>query len=332
MKEINVAVTGGAGQIAYSLLPRLVSGETFGVDTKVNLRLIEIPQVVDKLEGTIMELIDCGFEQTGSLLATADIKEGVKDAHWVLLVGSIPRGIVVDGKKIEERSDLLKINGGIFTDQGEAIGKLAQEDAKILVVGNPANTNALIGRTKSENPAQSWFAMTALDANRAKAQLAEKAGAEISSVTNMTVWGNHSPTMYPDPYNAQIDGVSAVEVINDLDWVENKYLPLVQQRGKAVIDARGASSAASAANAAIDTVKAVDNKTEEGDWFSAAVPSDGSYGIPEDIIFGFPLTSNGQGKVDIVQGIELNDFAQAKIKITTDELLSEKEAVKDLLD
>ena len=332
MKEINVAVTGGAGQIAYSLLPRLVSGETFGVDTKVNLRLIEIPQVVDKLEGTIMELIDCGFEQTGSLLATADIKEGVKDAHWVLLVGSIPRGIVVDGKKIEERSDLLKINGGIFTDQGEAIGKLAQKDAKILVVGNPANTNALIGRTKSENPTQSWFAMTALDANRAKAQLAEKAGAEISSVTNMTVWGNHSPTMYPDPYNAQIDGVSAVEVINDLDWVENKYLPLVQQRGKAVIDARGASSAASAANAAIDTVKAVDNQTKEGDWFSAAVPSDGSYGIPEDLIFGFPLTSNGQGKVDIVQGIELNDFAQAKIKITTDELLSEKEAVKDLLD
>ena len=332
MKEINVAVTGGAGQIAYSLLPRLVSGETFGVDTKVNLRLIEIPQVVDKLEGTIMELIDCGFEQTGSLLATADIKEGVKDAHWVLLVGSIPRGIVVDGKKIEERSDLLKINGGIFTDQGEAIGKLAQEDAKILVVGNPANTNALIGRTKSENPAQSWFAMTALDANRAKAQLAEKAGAEISSVTNMTVWGNHSPTMYPDPYNAQIDGVSAVQVINDLDWVENEYLPLVQQRGKAVIDARGASSAASAANAAIDTVKAVDKQTKEGDWFSAAVPSDGSYGIPEDLIFGFPLTSNGQGKVDIVQGIELNDFAQAKIKITTDELLSEKEAVKDLLD
>ena len=332
MKEINVAVTGGAGQIAYSLLPRLVSGETFGVDTKVNLRLIEIPQVVDKLEGTIMELIDCGFEQTGSLLATADIKEGVKDAHWVLLVGSIPRGIVVDGKKIEERSDLLRINGGIFTDQGEAIGKLAQKDAKILVVGNPANTNALIGRTKSENPAQSWFAMTALDANRAKAQLAEKAGADISSVTNMAVWGNHSPTMYPDPYNAQIDGVSAVEVINDLDWVQNEYLPLVQQRGKAVIDARGASSAASAANAAIDTVKAVDNQTEEGDWFSAAIPSDGSYGIPEDLIFGFPLTSNGEGKVDIVQGVELNDFARAKIKITTDELLSEKEAVKDLLD
>ena len=332
MKEINVAVTGGAGQIAYSLLPRLISGETFGSDTKVNLRLIEIPQVVEKLEGTIMELVDCGFKQTGSLLATADIREGVKDADWILLVGSIPRGIVVDGKKIEERSDLLRINGGIFTGQGEAIGELAKEDAKILVVGNPANTNALIGRTKSNNPTQSWFAMTALDANRAKAQLAEKAGVDIASVTNMTIWGNHSPTMYPDPYNAKIDGVSAVEAVNDLDWIEKEYLPLVQQRGKAVIDARGASSAASAANAAIDTVKAVDSQTTKGDWFSAAVPSDGSYGIPEGLIFGFPLRTSDQGSVQIVQGIELNDFAKSKIKVTTEELLSEKEAVKDLLD
>jgi malate dehydrogenase len=332
MKEINVAVTGGAGQIAYSLLPRLISGETFGADTKVNLRLVEIPQVLNKLEGTIMELVDCGFKQTGSLLATADIKEGIKNADWVLLVGSIPRGIVVDGKKIEERSDLLRINGGIFTGQGEAIGELAKEDAKILVVGNPANTNALIGRTKSNNPTQSWFAMTALDANRAKAQLAEKAGVDIASVTNMTIWGNHSPTMYPDPYNAKIDGVSAVEIINDLDWIENEYLPLVQQRGKAVIDARGASSAASAANAVIDTVKAVDSQTAEGDWFSAAVPSDGSYDIPEGLIFGFPLRSSDQGSVEIVQGIELNDFAKSKIKVTTEELLSEKEAVKDLLD
>ena len=196
MKEINVAVTGGAGQIAYSLLPRLISGETFGKDTKVNLRLIEIPQVVDKLEGTIMELVDCGFKQTGSLKATTDIKEGVEDAHWVLLVGSIPRGIVFEGKKIEERSDLLRINGGIFTSQGEAVGELAQEDAKILVVGNPANTNALIGRTKSNNLTQSWFAMTALDANRAKAQLAEKAGVDIASVTNMTIWGNHSLSLH----------------------------------------------------------------------------------------------------------------------------------------
>ena len=269
MKEINVAVTGGAGQIAYSLLPRLISGETFGSDTKVNLRLIEIPQVVDKLQGTIMELIDCGFEQTGELIATSDIKEGVKDADWILLVGSIPRGIVIDGKKIEERSDLLKINGGIFTDQGSAIGELAKSDAKILVVGNPANTNALIGMHSANNSSQQWFAMTALDANRAKAQLAEKAAVEISSIKNMIIWGNHSPTMYPDPYNATVNGVSAAEVINDSLWLEDSYLPLVQQRGKAVIDARGASSAASAANAAIDTVKAVINPTKEGDCFSA---------------------------------------------------------------
>ncbi|MDA7553856.1 malate dehydrogenase [Gammaproteobacteria bacterium] len=331
MKEINVAVTGGAGQIAYSLLPRLVSGETFGPDTKVNLRLIEIPQVVDKLQGTIMELIDCGFDQTGDLTATSDIKEGVKDADWVLLVGSIPRGIVIDGKKIEERSDLLKINGGIFTDQGSAIGELAKSDARILVVGNPANTNALIGMNKANNPSQQWFAMTALDANRAKAQLAEKANVEISSVKNMVIWGNHSPTMYPDPYNATIDGQSAAEVINDSTWIEDEYLPLVQQRGKAVIDARGASSAASAANAAIDTVKSVMNPTNDGDCFSAAIVSDGSYSVPEGLIFGFPLRTTEEGKVEIIQGIELNEFAQTKIKVTTDELESEREAVADLI-
>ena len=331
MKEINVAVTGGAGQIAYSLLPRLVSGETFGSDTKVNLRLIEIPQVVDKLQGTIMELIDCGFEQTGELTATSDIREGVKDADWVLLVGSIPRGIVIDGKKIEERSDLLKINGGIFTDQGAAIGDLSKPDAKILVVGNPANTNALIGMNSANNAGQQWFAMTALDANRAKAQLAEKAKVEISSLKNMIIWGNHSPTMYPDPYNATIHGTSAAEVINDIDWLEDDYLPLVQQRGKAVIDARGASSAASAANAAIDTVKSVINPTQEGDCFSAAVVSDGSYGVPEGLIFGFPLRTNQAGEVEIVQGIEINDFAKSKIQITTEELESEREAVADLI-
>jgi malate dehydrogenase len=308
-----------------------VSGETFGSDTKVNLRLIEIPQVVDKLQGTIMELIDCGFEQTGELTATSDIREGVKDADWVLLVGSIPRGIVIDGKKIEERSDLLKINGGIFTDQGAAIGELSKPDAKILVVGNPANTNALIGMNSANNVGQQWFAMTALDANRAKAQLAEKAKVEISSLKNMIIWGNHSPTMYPDPYNATIDGNSAAEVINDTNWLEDDYLPLVQQRGKAVIDARGASSAASAANAAIDTVKSVINPTQEGDCFSAAVVSDGSYGVPEGLIFGFPLRTNPAGKVEIVQGIEINDFAKSKIQITTEELESERKAVADLI-
>jgi malate dehydrogenase len=308
-----------------------VSGETFGSDTKVNLRLIEIPQVVDKLQGTIMELIDCGFEQTGELTATSDIREGVKDADWVLLVGSIPRGIVIDGKKIEERSDLLKINGGIFTDQGTAIGELSKPDAKILVVGNPANTNALIGMNSANNDGQQWFAMTALDANRAKAQLAEKAKVEISSLKNMIIWGNHSPTMYPDPYNATIDGNSAAEVINDINWLEDDYLPLVQQRGKAVIDARGASSAASAANAAIDTVKSVINPTQEGDCFSAAVVSDGSYGVPEGLIFGFPLRTNPAGEVEIVQGIEINDFAKSKIQITTEELESERKAVADLI-
>ena len=331
MKEINVAVTGGAGQIAYSLLPRLVSGETFGLDTKVNLRLIEIPQVVEKLQGTIMELTDCGFDQTGELIATSDIKVGVKDADWVLLVGSIPRGIVIDGKKIEERSDLLKINGGIFTDQGAAIGELAKSDAKVLVVGNPANTNALIGMNSAGNNQQEWFAMTALDANRAKAQLAEKAKVDISTLKNMIIWGNHSPTMYPDPYNATIDGTSAAEVINDSKWLEEEYLPLVQQRGRAVIDARGASSAASAANAAIDTVKSVINPTPEGDCFSAAVVSDGSYGVPKGLIFGFPLKTTKEGKVEIIQGIKLNEFAQSKIKVTTDELESEREAVADLI-
>ena len=331
MKEINVAVTGGAGQIAYSLLPRLVSGETFGADTKVNLRLIEIPQVVEKLQGTIMELTDCGFDQTGELIATSDIKEGVKDADWILLVGSIPRGIVIDGKKIEERSDLLKINGGIFTDQGAAIGQLAKPNAKILVVGNPANTNALIGMNSAGNKQQEWFAMTALDANRAKAQLAEKAKVDISTLKNMIIWGNHSPTMYPDPYNATIDGTSAAEVINDSKWLEEQYLPLVQQRGKAVIDARGASSAASAANAAIDTIKSVINPTADGDCFSAAVVSDGSYGVPEGLIFGFPLKTTKEGKVEIIQGIELNEFAKSKIQVTTDELESEREAVADLI-
>jgi len=331
MKEINVAVTGGAGQISYSLLPRLISGETFGEDIKVNLRLIEIPQVVKKLNGTVMELIDCGFKQTGSLISTSSIEEGVTDADWVILVGSIPRGIVLDGKKIEERSDLLKINGGIFTTQGSAIGKLAKSDAKILVVGNPANTNALIGKNQAKNDSQQWFAMTALDANRAKAQLAQKAGVEISAVTNMTIWGNHSPTMYPDPYNALINGVSAVEVIKDDFWIKNDFLPLVQQRGKAVIEERGASSAASAANAAIDTIKAIENPTLEGNCFSAAIASDGSYGVPEGLFFGYPLKTNTDKTIEIIQGIEINDFAQAKIDTTTKELQSEKDAVKDLL-
>jgi malate dehydrogenase len=214
---------------------------------------------------------------------------------------------------------------------GKALGENAKADAKILVVGNPANTNALIGCTHGNNESQTWMAMTALDANRAKAQVANKCNLEISDIKKMTIWGNHSPTMYPDPYNATINGVSAAETINDDQWLSEEYLPLVQQRGKAVIDARGASSAASAANAAIDTVKAVMNPTPDGDCFSAAIASDGSYGVPQGLIFGFPLRTSANGEVEIIQGIELNEFAQSKIAITTQELESEREAVADLI-
>ena len=329
MKEINVAVTGGAGQISYSLLPRLISRETFGPDTKVNLRLVEIPQVVDKLEGTIMELIDCGFDQTGSLLATADIKEGVDGANWVLLVGSIPRGIVVDGKKIEERSDLLRINGGIFTDQGSAIGGLANKDAKILVVGNPANTNALIGKQHANNASQQWFAMTALDANRAKAQLALKAETDITSVTNMTIWGNHSSTQYPDLYNAKVSGATAIDNVEQ-DWFENDFIPTVQQRGAAIIKARGASSAASAANAAIGHMRDWALGSNDNDWVSMAVYSDGSYGVEKGLIFSFPCVCKN-GDWEIVQGLELNDFSKDKLKATEKELAEERDAVSHLL-
>ena len=263
-------------------------------------------------------------------MSTSDINEAAEDCDWALLVGSIPRGITINGKKIEERGDLLHVNGGIFTDQGNAIGTKGKEDAKILVVGNPANTNALIGKSNSNNNSQLWMAMTALDANRAKAQVSIKTNRSIEDIKGMTIWGNHSPTMYPDLDNASIDGKSVSEIINDNNWIENDFLVRVQQRGKEIIDARGASSAASAANAAIDTVKNVENDTEEGTWFSAAVASDGSYGVPEGLIFGYPLRTEN-GKVEIVQDLELNDYAKAKIEITTNELLEEKEEVKDLI-
>ena len=286
--------------------------------------------MLDKLQGTVLELEDCGFSNCGSIISTSEINEAAEDCDWALLVGSIPRGITINGKKIEERGDLLHVNGGIFTDQGNAIGTKGKEDAKILVVGNPANTNALIGKSNSSNNSQLWMAMTALDANRAKAQISIKTNRPIEDIKRMTIWGNHSPTMYPDLDNASIDGKSVSEIINDNNWIENDFLVRVQQRGKEIIDARGASSAASAANAAIDTVKNVENDTEEGTWFSAAVSSDGSYGIPEGLIFGYPLRTVN-GKVEIVQDLELNDYAKAKIEITTNELLEEKEEVKDLI-
>ena len=242
MKEINVLVTGAAGQIGYALLTRLASGETFGSDVKVNLNLVEVPQVVSRLEGSRMELEDCGFNTLGTVKSFSDMNEASGDIDWALLVGSIPRGITINGKKIEERADLLKINGGIFTEQGKALGENAKADAKILVVGNPANTNALIGSTHGNNASQTWMAMTALDANRAKAQVAKKCDLEISDIKKMTIWGNHSPTMYPDLDNAEIKGESASGWINDQGWIESDFLRIVQQRGKAIIDARGASS------------------------------------------------------------------------------------------
>ena len=328
--RVKVVVTGAAGQIAYSLIPRLVDGKTFGNRT-VDLCLVEIPQVVSKLEGLVMELEDSYFPHMGEVTYTDNFEEASHDADWFLLVGSIPRGIVYEGKKIEERSDLLKINGGIFVGQGKAIGKNGKEDAKILVVGNPANTNALIGKNAAGKDSQLWMAMTMLDSSRAKSVLAKKTNSNIDQVNNMIIWGNHSPTMYPDVENATMNDESISSIINDMNWVENEFLPTVQQRGKAVIDARGASSATSAAKAALDTVIACENATDENNSFSAAVESDGSYGVPEGLICGFPLIADSDGNVTIKQGLELSEFAKQKFQVSIDELSSEREAVKHLM-
>ena len=328
--RVKVVVTGAAGQIAYSLIPRLVDGKTFG-DRIVDLCLVEIPQVVSKLEGLVMELEDSYFPHMGEVTYTDNFEDASHDADWFLLVGSIPRGIVYEGKKIEERSDLLKINGGIFVNQGKAIGSNAKDDAKILVVGNPANTNALIGKNASGKDSQLWMAMTMLDSSRAKSVLAKKTNVNVDQVSNMIVWGNHSPTMYPDIENAVVNGESISSVINDMGWVENEFLPTVQQRGKAVIDARGASSATSAAKAALDTVIACENPTDSNDSFSAAVESDGSYGVPEGLICGFPLSTDGNGVVTIKKGLDLSDFAKQKFQVSIDELISERQAVEHLM-
>ncbi len=328
--RVKVVVTGAAGQIAYSLIPRLVDGKTFG-NRIVDLCLVEIPQVVSKLEGLVMELEDSYFPHMGEVTYTDNFEEASHDADWFLLVGSIPRGIVYEGKKIEERSDLLKINGGIFVGQGKSIGKNGKEDAKILVVGNPANTNALIGKNAAGKDSQLWMAMTMLDSSRAKSVLAKKTNSNIDQVNNMIIWGNHSPTMYPDVENATMNDESISSIINDMNWVENEFLPTVQQRGKAVIDARGASSATSAAKAALDTVIACENATDVNNSFSAAVESDGSYGVPEGLICGFPLITDSDGNVTIKQGLELSEFAKQKFQVSIDELSSEREAVKHLM-
>ncbi|MGB1838963.1 MAG: malate dehydrogenase [Gammaproteobacteria bacterium] len=329
-ERIKVVVTGAAGQIAYSLIPRLVDGRTFG-NKIVDLCLVEIPQVVDKLEGLVMELEDSYFPHMGDVSYTDNFDDASHDADWFLLVGSIPRGIIYEGKKIEERSDLLKINGGIFVKQGESIGKNAKTNAKILVVGNPANTNALIGKNAANNDKQLWMAMTMLDSSRAKSVIAKKVSKTVKDIKHMIIWGNHSPTMYPDIENVFVGGAKGTDVINDNDWVENTFLPTVQQRGKAVIDARGASSATSAAKAALDTIIACENTTEDGDCFSAAVASDGSYGVPEGLICGYPLITLEDGTVEIKRDVTLSEFAKSKFQLSIDELISEKEAVKNLL-
>ena len=331
MKDrVKVVVTGAAGQISYSLIPRLVDGYTFG-EKIVDLELVEIPQVVDKLKGLIMELEDSNFPNMGNVNYTSDFDSAAKDADWFLLVGSIPRGIVFNGKKIEERSDLLQINGGIFVGQGQAIGKYGKSNAKILVVGNPANTNALIGRHAAGNDSQLWMAMTMLDSSRARSVLSKKLNVGIEDISKMIIWGNHSPTMYPDFENIVSNGELGKNLINDMNWVNDDFLPIVQQRGKAVIDSRGASSATSAAKAALDTIVACENPTNSGDCFSAAVITDGSYDLPDGIICGMPLMTTSGGNVEIVRDIVLSDFAKEKIKISTNELIEERSAVEDLL-
>lgn len=323
-KPISVAITGAAGQIGYSLLFRIASGAVFGPDQPVELRLIEIEPGMKPLMGVKMELDDCAFPLLTNIVTTCDLNEGFKGANWVLLVGSVPR------KKGMERSDLLGINGKIFIGQGKAIEANAADDVRILVVGNPCNTNCWIAmQNATKIPANRWFAMTRLDENRAKAQLAEKAGVHVSEVTNMTIWGNHSSTQYPDFYNAKICGKPATEVIKDEEWLKNTFIPVVQKRGAAIIEARGLSSAASAANAAIDTVRSLITPTPEGDWFSVSVCSDGSYGTPKGIMTSLPVRSNGKDW-EIVQGLQINEFSAQRIKETNDELLEEQKAVKEI--
>lgn len=324
-KSARVAVTGAAGQIGYSLLFRIASGEMLGADTEIHLSLLEVEPALPALEGVKMELDDCAFPLLKSITTSSDPEVAFKDADWALLVGSMPR------KAGMERSDLLKINGGIFVGQGNALDKVASENCKVLVVGNPCNTNALIAKNTCKRlSSKNFFAMTMLDQRRAYTQLAQKAGVHSTDVKNVVIWGNHSATQYPDFFNATISGKPATEVISDHDWLKGGFLSTVQQRGAAIIKARGLSSAASAANAAIETIKGLANPTPVGEYFSVAVESDGSYGIPEGMMFGFPVKSDGNSW-EIVQGLEINDFSKEKINLTLKELLEEKEAVQELL-
>lgn len=323
-KTIRVAVTGAAGQIGYALLFRIASGAMFGPDQPVALNLIEIEPAMNALKGVCMELDDCAFPLLTEIVPTCDMNEGFKDVNWALLVGSVPR------KQGMERADLLGINGKIFIGQGKAIEKNAASDVRIVVVGNPCNTNCLIAMKSAPGiPADRWFAMTRLDENRGKSQLASKAGVAVTEVSNLAIWGNHSPTMYPDFYNAKIGGKPAVDVIGDEAWLKETFVPTVGKRGAAIIEARGASSAASAANAVVDTVVSLTTPTPEGDWNSVCVYSEGDYDIEKGLITSFPIRTDGK-KWEIVQGISLNDYSKAQIQKSIDELKAERETVQSL--
>lgn len=322
---VHVTVTGAAGQIGYALLFRIASGQLLGDDQPVVLRLLEIEPALPALQGVVMELDDCSFPLLAGIEATSDLKTAFDGTSWALLVGSVPR------KAGMERGDLLNINGSIFGPQGQAINDHAADDVRVVVVGNPCNTNCLIAREHAKDvPADRFFAMTRLDQNRGKAQLAQKAGVPVAAVTNLAIWGNHSSTQFPDFGNALIGGKPAADVIDDRAWLEGEFIATVQKRGAAIIEARGASSAASAANALVDSVRSIWQPTPEGDNAALAVVSRGEYGVPEGLQFGFPVRSDGQSW-SVVEGFELDDFAQAKIKITTDELLAEREEVRGLL-
>ncbi len=325
-EPIRVAVTGAAGQIGYSLLFRIASGSMFGPNQPVSLHLIEIPPALPALRGVVMELEDCAFPLLHDIVHTTDLDEGFRGVNWALLVGSVPR------KAGMERKDLLNVNGNIFTSQGRSIAENAAPGARILVVGNPCNTNCLIAMSNGAAvPRNQWFAMTRLDENRAKSQLAAKAGVHCSDVTNLAIWGNHSATQYPDFYNARIQGRPVPEVITDRHWLQGEFISTVQKRGAAIIEARGASSAASAANAVVDTVRSLTIPTPEGDWHSVAVPSDGSYGVEPGIMSSFPVRTRPDGGWEIVQGVPVNEFSQSKIDATVNELKEERDAVRDLI-
>lgn len=322
---VHVTVTGAAGQIGYAILFRIASGQLLGPDQPVVLRLLEIEPAMQALGGVSMELDDCAFPLLAGIETTSDLTTAFDGTSWALLVGSIPR------KAGMERGDLLNVNGGIFKPQGQAINAHAASDVRVLVVGNPCNTNCLIARSNAPDvPADRWFAMTRLDQNRGESQLAKKAGVPVSEVTNMTIWGNHSATQYPDFANARIGGTPAPEVITDGDWLRTTFIETVQKRGAAVIEARGLSSAASAANAAIDSVNSARTATPSGNWSSLAVVSRGEYGTPEGLQYGFPVVADGVGGWTVVEGLTHDEFAQAKLAITTEELIAERDEITAL--